>query len=308
MMPVTASAPGKIILFGEHAVVYGQPALAVPLHGLTAKAQVEPTPAGSGLVIEALDINTRLLLANADHPLVVAAQLTLDTLGVDEPDALLTLHSTSPIASGLGSGAAVSAALARALSEYLGQPLATEELSALVYEIEKLHHGTPSGIDNTVICYGKPVYFVRGRKPDIFHTDEPFHLLIGDTGRPGSTKQTVGAVRVGWQQDPAAYQALFEQVGSLVQKARTAIENGQVAKLGPLMIENQRLLQRMGVSSPELNTLICAAVEAGAPGAKLSGGGGGGNMIALVNPDDVGTISRALYDAGAANVIHTTVS
>lgn len=308
MNTCTASAPGKIILFGEHAVVYGQPALAAPVHDLRATAHVAPGSPGSGLTIEAPDLDQRHALAGAAaHALALTAQLVLERLGEGEPDAHITVQSDIPVAGGLGSGAAVSAALARALAAYLGRPLENAELSALVYETEKVHHGTPSGIDNTVVCYGMPVYFVRGHEPEVFHPGKPFDLLIGDTGIPSPTHETVGAVREAWQREPSMYEATFTEIGAVVEVARSAIECGQTATLGPLMAENQALLRRLRVSSPELEQLIEAALAAGAGGAKLSGGGGGGNMIALVEQETVAQVRKALYRAGARRVIHTLV-
>jgi mevalonate kinase len=177
----------------------------------------------------------------------------------------------------------------------------------LVYEVEKYHHGTPSGIDNTVVCYERPVYFVKGHPPEPFTIGRPFHLLIGDTGIPSPTRETVGAVRAAWQVDPTHYEALFERVGSISEKARQAIAQGRVNELGPLMDKNQRLLEEMGVSSPELERLIRAAREAGADGAKLSGGGGGGNMIALAAPSCLDTVGQALRAAGAVRVLQTEI-
>src|SRR5690606_42010076 len=112
------------------------------------------------------------------------------------PDAEMPHQSTRPVVSGLGSGAAVTAALVCALSEYPRAPLATPELSALVYEVEKLFHGTPSGVDNTVVCYGQPVNFVRGHEPEVFTPAAPFHLLVGDTGRPSPTREKIGRAHV----------------------------------------------------------------------------------------------------------------
>ncbi len=303
-----AAAPGKVILFGEHAVVYGQPALAVPVHDLQAQATVREGAPGSGLIIEARELNLTLSLTEAaEEGLAMAARLVLEKLGVEEPDVRITIESGIPIASGLGSGAAVSAALARALADYLGHSLEAGELSALVYEVEKLYHGTPSGIDNTVICYGQPVFFIRNRAIERFRPGEPFHLLIGDTGVASLTRLTVGRVREGWERDPETYEAIFKQIGEIVRQARQAIERGETRRLGPLMTRNQELLRRLDVSSPELETLIEAALQAGAEGAKLSGGGGGGNMIALIRPEQAEHISEILRRAGATRVIHTVV-
>jgi mevalonate kinase len=307
-MSTTASAPGKIILLGEHAVVYGQPALAVPVRDVRATATVRGAPSGSGLIIEALDLNARMSLAQAaTDALVLTAKLVLERLGAPEPDGVIEVRSSIPVASGLGSGAAVSAALARALAEYLGAPLGNVELSALVYEVEKTHHGTPSGIDNTVVCYDQPVFFIRDKALEPFQPAAPFHILIGDTGIASPTRITVGSVREGWLRERDAFERLFAEIGARVLKARNAIESGRLEALGPLMSENQFLLEQMGVSSPELERLIKAARAAGAEGAKLSGGGGGGNMIALVPKHNVESVRTALIEAGAVRVLHTII-
>jgi mevalonate kinase len=308
MKAVTATAPGKIILFGEHAVVYGQPALAVPVWDVQAQATVQPSPPGSGVNIEAADLHLHLTLAEESaHGLVLTVQLALEQLKVPEPDVLITVSSTIPIAGGMGSGAAISAALARALGLYLGKPFDESELSALVYEVEKFYHGTPSGIDNTVICYGQPVYFIRGQPPETFRAHSPFHLLIADTGIASPTKQTVSAVRERHNCDPEKYESIFSDIGQTVRRARQIIEAGETEQLGPLMTHNHILLRELGVSSPELERLVEAALSAGAEGAKLSGGGGGGNMIALVVPELVQSVHHALEKAGAVRVIHTVV-
>jgi mevalonate kinase len=301
------SAPGKIILFGEHAVVYGRPALAVPVHDVQATAIVEPASPGSGLTIEAGDLGLTVLLTDAGQdPLALAAHLVLDHLNARPPDARIVIRSTIPIASGLGSGAAVSAALARALAAHLGAEIPTPDLSALVYEVEKVHHGTPSGIDNTVVCYGQPVYFVRDKTIETLHVGAPFDLLIGDTGIASPTRVAVGDVRAAWQANRAAYELIFDRIGAIAEQARRAIER-QPHDLGPLANLNHDLLRQINVSSPELDRLVAAALDAGALGAKLSGGGRGGNMIALVEPSDAPRVRAALKAAGAVNVISTTV-
>jgi mevalonate kinase len=201
-------------------------------------------------------------------------------------------------------------AIIRALSEFLGRRLPTERVSALAYEVEKLHHGTPSGIDNTVIAYARPVYFVRRQDGNLigtFQVAKPFPIVIADSGVPSPTAITVGEVRRAWQAEPDRYQGLFSTVGGIVQAARAAIESGAVESLGPLMDKNHALLCEIGVSSPELERLVQAARQAGALGAKLSGGGRGGNLIALVTPEIIGTVAQALRQAGAAGIIITEV-
>ncbi len=315
---IKSSAPGKIILLGEHAVVYSRPAIAVPVTCVQATASAEAAPPGSGCTLHAADLGRTIRLATAasDDPLAAAVRgvLTLPQVcnlregeQATEPDVTLSIHSTIPLAGGMGSGAAVSAALVRALAMHLGCPLDDATVSALVFEVEKLHHGTPSGIDNTVVVYARPVYFVRGQPAQTFHAAKPFHIVIGDTGLASPTRIAVGDVRAAWQADPPRYEAIFHHIGQLAQAARLAIEGGQLDRLGALMNDNHALLQELGVSCAELDTLVDAARQAGALGAKLSGGGRGGNMIALVTPKSKQKVEQALAQAGARNVIATEI-
>jgi len=309
-IPIESSAPGKIILFGEHAVVYERAAIAVPVTQVRASVTIEPAPAGSGLTLVAFDLGKSVRLATApdDNPLTTTARLALTYLSAPEPDCTLTIRSTIPIASGMGSGAAVSTALVRGLVNFLGHSLDPAEVSALVFEVEKIHHGTPSGIDNTVVAYEQPIYFVRGRPVERLAVGESFTLLIADTGTPSPTRKIVGQVRRAWQREPARYDALFDQISDIADEARRAIESGNVDALGPLMDDNHEMLIELGVSSPQLNDLVETARLAGAMGAKLSGAGWGGNMIALVEEDMVDEVAEALKEARAAGVICTTVT
>lgn len=305
-----ATAPGKIILAGEHAVVYGRPAIAVPVCQVEATAVIESRPAGSGCTILAPDVGLHLRLATstAEQPLALVTRLALRQLGAQpDPDWQITVHSTIPIASGLGSGAALSTALVRAIYRQLGQLADPAQVSALVYESERHYHGTPSGIDNTVIAYGQPVWFIKGEPPQAFTPRSPFTLVIANSGISAPTKETVGDVRRAWQAEPTRYEALFDRIGAIVYATRQAITEGDWPALGQLFAQNQALLAQLGVSSPRLEQLIAAARAAGALGAKLSGGGRGGNIIALAETHTQAAIKQALLDAGAQTVITTTV-
>ena len=310
----SASAPGKVILFGEHAVVYDQPAIAVPLAAVRTVAEAHPAETGAGLVVHALDVGQRLRV-NWETPqtpwfnaLIYPAQLALRALEAPIPDMTLRVRSTIPIASGLGSGAALATAIIRALGKAHERPFAREQLNALVYEVEKRHHGTPSGIDNTVIVYEQPVYFVRGTPPQPFTIAAPLTLLVADSGHPSPTRETVGDVRKLYEAAPERIGAVFERIGQIARDARAAIESGDVAALGPLMDANQAALRALEVSSPALERLCTAARQAGALGAKLSGGGRGGNIIALTPPEHVPNVRRALQEAGAVRIIETVVT
>jgi mevalonate kinase len=313
MKPVRASAPGKIILFGEHAVVHGQPAIAVPLLAVQAVADGDPAPPGWGLTVRAPDVRRTIRYARAipGSPfyaaLITPLQLALESWQQPEPDLTLSVHSTIPIGGGLGSGAALAAALIRALGAALDIPLPPERLNPLVFEVEKAHHGTPSGIDNTVIVYQQPVYFVRGTPPETFQIARPFTLLVGDTGVSSPTRITVSDVALLYESEPDRLGAIFTRIGEIARAARRAIEAGMLDSLGSLMNENHALLSDLTVSCEPLDRLCAAACAAGAEGAKLSGGGRGGNMIALVRPEHAPQVAGALRQAGAANVIETVV-
>jgi len=313
-METTATAPGKIILFGEHAVVYGRPAIAAPVSGLRATAVVAPgdTP---GVLLRTPDLGHDRLLAAADDedPIAAVVRAVQRAAALPAlPDLCVTVRSAIPIASGLGSGAAITAALIRALAAHLGLPALQETaaLSDLTYEVEKLHHGTPSGIDNTVVAYEQPVYFMRRQPRNLIETfaiGRPLTLLIADTGVRSSTKAVVGDVRRQWAAEPDTFEPIFDGCGGIAAAARTAIEQGELPPLGRLMNENHRLLQRMTVSSAELDEFVAAAQAAGALGAKLSGAGRGGNMIALVTAERETAVRAALQEAGAVRVMKTVV-
>lgn len=324
----SASAPGKIILFGEHAVVYGRPALAIPVLqvGVTVNIQTgDPNPLQPHPIttenqnwlerihITAPEITRSGSLASyaskEPDPIALTIQNVLNTLGIDSaPTMQFMISSSIPVASGLGSGAAVSVALIRALAASLGKTITDENVNHLAFETEKLYHGTPSGIDNTVITYGKPVYFIRNMPPEFFSVGSPITLVIADSGVAAATRESVGDVRKLWQADPERMEKIFSSIGSIVVQARNAIQAGNIVHLGQLMDQNHALLKEMTVSSPELNRLIKVALSSGAMGAKLSGGGRGGNMIALVLPEIAANIAKALKNAGAHGTIITQVT
>jgi mevalonate kinase len=304
------SAPGKIILFGEHAVVYGRPALAVPVTEVHVDVDVSDS-LSAGIWIDAPDINLHAELKTlpSDHPIASVIHNFLFLSRVSPfPNLEIKISSSIPVASGLGSGAAVTVALTRALSSHLHYSMTNEEVNAFTYEIEKLHHGTPSGIDNTVVTYAKPVYFVRGQPIETFKVGQPFTIVIADTGLSAPTKESVGDVRKLWEADQQKWESIFDKIGEIVNQARGAIESGESEKLGELMNQNHALLRDMTVSSPELDQLVEAARDAGALGAKLSGGGRGGSMIALVQPEIAESVSLTLKETGAKNTIITQVS
>ena len=167
------------------------------------------------------------------------------------------------------------------MSSYLGINLAENEISELVFDAEKVVHGNPSGIDNTVIAYEMPVFFIKGERPKTFIPGRKFFLVIGDTGIHSSTKKTVGNVRKVWEKEPKLMNRYFDEIEIVTNHGKKAIEDGNLDILGELMDENHDLLNSIGVGHEQLDKLVNLTREAGALGAKLTGGGGGGNMVAL---------------------------
>lgn len=304
-----ASAPGKIILFGEHAVVYGHPALAVPVTQVHVDVEiVESSRAGIWIHAPIIDLHAELNSLPADHAIAAVILKAIRRFDISPlPDLEVNISSTIPVAAGLGSGAAVSVALIRALSLAFSRPMTDHEVNVLAYEIEKIHHGTPSGIDNTVITYGKPVYFMKDRSTEVFKVGKPFTIVIGDTGILAPTKESVGDVRRLWIRDQFPIENIFNEIAQIALIGRRSIESGRTEMLGELMDHNHAFLQELTVSSPELDHLVEAARKAGALGAKMSGGGRGGNMIALVEQAQAESVAAALMSAGAKRTIITEI-
>jgi mevalonate kinase len=306
-VPTEASACAKIILCGEHSVVYGRPAIALPLPNLRTTVRVRPR--NGVFQIHATDIGHVVHLPQTPptqrprpHPLALITYLTFERLDIRPPRALAVIRSGIPVGSNLGSGAAVSIALARALAAHAGKALDADTASALAYEVEKLHHGTPSGIDNTVIAHELPVRFVRGEPVQVLSL-APLNLVIGDSGESTPTRIPVGDVRAAWERDPAFMERQFDHIAALVEHARDALQRGDIDALGRALNDNHAILRELTVSSPQLDALCDAARAAGAPGAKMSGGGRGGNMLALAhNAAHAEQIKTALLAAGARRV------
>jgi mevalonate kinase len=305
-------APAKLILCGEHAVVYQRPAIAVPLHSLRAHALVSTAVAGSGLQFHAPDIgNDWSAATRCDDPLTRLAEQCVADFGLPA-DLQIALRAEIPIASGMGSGAAIATALVRALAALAGRRLTAAEQAELVFRSEQGYHGTPSGIDNTVVAYEQPIWFCRrsGQPPLIerLQVGCTLDLVVGDSGIRSPTHLPVGAVREQRQQQPAFYDGQFDAIAALVHTARDELAAGRPTQLGRLLHANQQHLQAIGVSHPLLDQLCAAAEQAGALGAKLAGAGWGGVMLALCNAADVERVRAAISAAGAIRTYHVQVA
>lgn len=300
----TLSAPAKIILLGEHAVVYNQPAIAIPVSQIRAYATTKVSEQFSIVAQntgEHFDLQT--LNNQIDNALSSIVRNTLEQLNKPAPNVTISITSDIPVASGLGSGAAVSTVICKSIALAYETELPLETINELVYQVEKIHHGTPSGIDNTVIVYEKPVFYKRSEPLNLFEVEHHFEFLIADTGDKALTHISVGDVRKLYVSNKEKYGEIFSKIGELVLFGRKALLSGNRMLLGTLLNQNQDLLRQLTVSSERLDQLVDSALNAGALGAKLSGGGRGGNMIALVDHASREDVHHALVAAGAKNVI-----
>jgi hydroxymethylglutaryl-CoA reductase len=288
---VCSAAPGKVILLGEHAVVYGRTALAASIDRFV---EVTIAPGAS----------SHLMAARHAVPLPAlerAAELT----GLDPAGIAAAAAADLPAGVGLGSSAALSVALIRALAKFAGRSLSDAVVCARAFEIEKIFHGFPSGIDNTVVTYGGLIAFRCDGSVRPLAAARPIPLVIAIGRAPRETQQAVRGLRQRWESSPALYEPLFDEIDRLASQAERAITAGDFFTLGLLMNANHRLLQCLGVSTGELDEMVALARDSGVSGAKLTGGGGGGAVICLCTADRerlVESFTRAGWRAFATDI------
>lgn len=301
---------GKIILLGEHSVVYGRHAIACPIP-LTMRALVEDVDHGVQLLIPRWGVEYELAKPPEQRrSFEKAAGRILDELGLSNRGIRIEVFPDVPRGMGLGGSAALAVAIVRALDLHFKLGLNNEEVNRLAYLSEEVAHGSPSGIDNTLATFGKPLVYRKDNPPmvELLNIPQPMSLVVGMTGTQGLTAKTVGAVRAARERMPKAYEKIFDDIDSLALQAVTAIQENRLDSLGELMNINQGLLNALQVSTPELERLVNIARVAGALGAKLTGGGGGGAIVALCGSgtDNVSAdVRAAIQDSGYETLVFT---
>jgi hydroxymethylglutaryl-CoA reductase len=284
---------GKVILLGEHAVVYGRHAIAAPIP-LKIKALVEDCDEGIHLLIPRWGVEYRLASnPNERRSFERPAGVVLDELGLSKRAMRIEVFPEIPRSMGLGGSAAMAVAIVRALDKHFKLGLSDDEVNRLAFESEKMAHGSPSGLDNTLACYGRALVFRAGDPPLVepLNIREPIPAVVAMTGLEGLTAKTVGRVREAWQQDNKLYERIFDQIDALTLRGIQAIQDNDLPTLGQLMNICQGMLNALQVSTPELEKLCAIARENGALGAKLTGGGGGGSIIAICDGDPEPVVS-----------------
>jgi hydroxymethylglutaryl-CoA reductase len=294
-----ATGYGKAILLGEHAVVYGRHAIAVPVP-MAIRARAEESKDGTQLIIPRWGVEQRLH-PGSKHPgsFLQSLDLILKRLELIDRPLRIQVYPNLPRANGLGGSAALAVAVIRALDRHCGLGLTDAQVCNLSYECERVAHGTPSGIDNTVATYGRPLLYQRGEPPLIepLQFAKPLPMVIGLSGVESLTARTVGRVRTAWKRNRPLYEHIFDEIDALAMQGVKVLQAWDLEQFGELMNICQGQLNALQVSSWELEEMIQVARSNGALGAKLTGGGGVGAMVALC-PDDPARVVRALKDSG----------
>lgn len=280
---------GKAILFNEHFVVYGVPAIVSAIGNYTvAKVESKDTP---GWKINDQRRATPNYKEDKTDQQKDSINYMIKRLGLDlsKQGIEITLNGNLYAASGIGASAASCVSIARALSKHFNLNLSDEEINEVGYEGEKGYHGTPSGIDNTASTYGGLLWFQKGEEKviDMIDIQNPIGIVMGNTGKVADTTKAVEGVRQRKEKNPEKYQQIFNRAENIAYLAKDALQDEDYRELGKLMDENHRLLQQIEVSSRELDFLVKLARNQGAIGAKLTGGGLGGNMIALTPKKEI---------------------
>jgi mevalonate kinase len=294
-------ACGKVILFGEHAVVYGIPAIAVGInHGTQAWVEKkEQFP--SQFTIMGSD---QTVTDQQDSLISQAFHRILEAVAIDFP-VQARVQTELPPAAGLGCSATMAVALVDALVQLKQEHPSRQEIAQMAGAWEDVFHGTASGIDACVAAHGGAIWFQRGATPVPMHLRTSLHLAIGESGVASSTKRMVESLARLRERKPEMVKNSFEAIESLVRNARVALESSDLNTLGKLLDLNQMLLAGLFLSSKEIETLCGLARDAGALGAKLTGAGGGGCVVALCedNPQPVLDAWQAAGFSGFSTVV-----
>ena len=290
-------AAGKVILFGEHAAVYGRRALALPIPNAV-QARVDPTDRTTTLDIPAWGYSAPVDAEDASG-VNAAVALIRRELGLADKHFSIVVESRLPRGMGLGSSAAVAVAVTRAMSRAMHLDIDDERVNEIAFRCEKLAHGTPSGVDNTLATFATPILFQSGDQLRIQPLElvEAPPLLIAYGSEVGLTNEQVAGVRERRGQPGSRYDALFDEIDRLSEAGAELLRAGNYAELGQAMNVCQGLLNAIEVSTPEIERMVMLARQAGACGAKLTGAGGGGSIVALC-PGSMDEVREALREAG----------
>jgi len=304
-----ASAPAKVILLGEHFVVHGAPAIVLAIDKrATAQAQLRRD---KQIFISSKAISSSGYFSNgkfhvqeggkqAKTKLEPIYKLARNLLNLSKKDVGINLKidSSIPVAAGLGSSAAVAVASAASLNHLLDAGLTKDDIFTMAFEAEKIIHGNPSGVDPAISTYGGVILYRRGEKIRKLDVAVDLPLVIGDTKIERSTGKMVTHVGDLVNRYPVISDKIIQAGEAVVNRSIQALEHSDLETLGEMMNLNHALLCAIGVSNEQLDRLVYAARKAGALGAKLTGAGGGGCMVALAYPENLDAVAEAINQSG----------
>lgn len=304
----SGQAHSKLILMGEHAVVYNEPAIAIPFNTLSVTSIIKPH-IGKVKFISQFFSGDLDQMPEKMQGLVECIKAVCQKLNQSVRDFQIELKSSIPIGRGLGSSAAIAVSLVRGLYNFFNEKLNHEALTMFVDLAEKYAHGTPSGIDREATTHNHPIFFQRNQQVEEVEIGKPLHLVVADTGRIGDTHASVASVQQQYQQNQHVTKQRIERLGQLTRQARQHLEIGRVKELGQLLDEAHSELRALRVSDPGLDHYVKVSKAAGALGAKLTGGGRGGCMLALVDSvKQAKIVEAALQEAGASQTWYCKVA
>ncbi|AYG01816.1 MULTISPECIES: mevalonate kinase [Lactococcus] len=294
-------AHSKLILIGEHSVVYGQPAIALPVTIL--KTTVTITASKFGQYIENNEFRRRLDLMGDEFEGI--RQLIMRLLAKFHSSSMpfsLEIDSNIPLGRGLGASASLATAITRAIYDFFDTELLEKDLIFYANFSENITHGKSSGIDVATVNSEHPLWFIKDEAIEPFELNLHGFIVIGDTGVHGFTSQAINIVREKLVEEKQVTQAYIDQLGDLAKASKSFLMTNKLSELGQVMNKAHSVLSSLGVSHPRLETLVDVALKNGALGAKLTGSGLGGVMVALAeNEKDAIRISQRLLKSGAKN-------
>jgi mevalonate kinase len=303
MIPAIGTSHAKTILLGEHAVVYGEPAIAIPVPTIRLRAELTPRSDERQVVTSAF-YNGRLEDASSTRFAGVATLIRQLLVAFDAKTTGFDLNIISdlPPERGMGSSAATAVAIVRAFYRAFGVDLPHDVLLRWADVSERVIHGNPSGIDAATTSAERPQWLIRGNEPQNLAMPHAGVLVIGDTGVQGQTKAAVGAVAKRYAVDVLARDQIIS-LGRLTRRGAVALAENNLLELGKCMSAAQTNLAALGVSTTQIDKLVRAAMQAGALGAKLTGSGMGGCVIAIAPTAEIAEqVADAMSSAGAIQV------